>query len=64
MSSDPPAGDTFLAGAGAMGHLVRSIDWRKTPLGPIAEWPQSLRTTMSICLNSRFPIAVYCGPST
>ena len=29
---------------------------------PIADWPQSLRTTMSICLNSRFPIAVYWGP--
>jgi len=44
-----------------MGVLVRSIDWRKTLLGPIVEWPQSLRTTMSICLNSRFPIAVYWG---
>lgn len=45
-----------------MGALVRSIDWKTTPLGALAEWPQSLRTTMSICLNSRFPIAVYWGP--
>jgi PAS domain S-box-containing protein len=59
---DRPADDTFLAGAGAMGVLVRSVDWRHTPLGPITGWPQSLRTTMSICLNSRFPIAVYWGP--
>ena len=56
------ANDSFLAGAGDMGVLVRSIDWRTTPLGPISDWPQSLRTTMSICLNSRFPIAVYWGP--
>ena len=57
-----PTEETFLAGAGEMGALVRAIDWRATPLGPIAGWPQSLRTTMSICLNSRFPIAVYWGP--
>ena len=57
-----PADDTFLTGAGDIGLLVRSIDWRATPLGPISAWPQSLRTTMSICLNSRFPIAVYWGP--
>jgi PAS domain S-box-containing protein len=62
-TSDDRAGDdTFLAGAGEMGTLVRSTDWRATPFGPPADWPQSLRTTMSICLNSRFPIAVYWGP--
>ncbi len=61
-SGDRRADDTFLAGAGDMGLLVRSIDWKKTPLGPISDWPQSLRTAMSICLNSRFPIALYWGP--
>jgi PAS domain S-box-containing protein len=63
LQSRPSDGaDRFLAGAGEMGVLVRSIDWRATPFGAIADWPQSLRTTMSICLNSRFPIAVYWGP--
>jgi hypothetical protein len=52
----------FLTGAGEMGALVRSIDWSNTPVGGIANWPQSLRTTMSICLNLKFPIAVYWGP--
>jgi PAS domain S-box-containing protein len=61
-TSPPVEDDRFLAGAGEMGVLVRSIDWRATPLGSIGQWPQSLRTTMSICLNSRFPIAVYWGP--
>lgn len=60
--SPAPADDAFLAGAGEMGVLVRSIDWRSMPLGPLGAWPQRLRTTMSICLNSRFPIAVYWGP--
>jgi signal transduction histidine kinase/FixJ family two-component response regulator len=61
LSMDEPT-FTFLAGAGEIGTLVRSIAWEKTPLGGISEWPQSLRTTMSICLNSKFPIAVYWGP--
>jgi hypothetical protein len=63
----PPSGqrwrdESFLTGAGEMAALVRSIDWLGSPLGAIGTWPQSLRTTMSICLSSRFPIAVYWGP--
>ena len=54
--------NAFLAGAGEIGDLFRRKDWGATPLGDLAVWPQSLRTTMSICLNSRFPIAVYWGP--
>ena len=57
-----PSEDSFLAGAGEMGELVRSIDWETTPLESLSRWPQSLRTAMSICLNSRFPIAIYWGP--
>jgi len=45
-----------------MGKLVRSKDWTKTPLGPIESWPQSLRTTVSLCLASNFPISLAWGP--
>ena len=51
-----------LAGAGEMGKVVRSMDWTKTPLGPIESWPQSLRTTVSLCLASNFPISLAWGP--
>ena len=51
-----------LAGGGEMGALIRSIDWSKTPLGPAASWPQSLKTALSICLSSRFPILIWWGP--
>lgn len=61
-ASSRPGEDSFLAGAGEMGELVRSIGWETTALESLSRWPQSLRTTMSICLNSRFPIAVYWGP--
>ncbi|RIV18079.1 response regulator [Fibrisoma montanum] len=47
-----------------MGKLIRSMDWSKTPLGPIDEWPQSLRTSVSLCLSSTFPILIAWGPET
>ncbi|HZO15026.1 MAG TPA: ATP-binding protein [Polyangiaceae bacterium] len=53
---------SVLAGGGEMGALMRSMDWSKTALGPVEAWPQSLRTTVSTCLSSRFPILVWWGP--
>ena len=50
-----------LTGDGEVGELMRERDWSSTPLGPVAEWPQSLRTTVSTCLHSRFPILVWWG---
>ena len=41
------------AGGGEMGARMRSFDWAATPLGPVAAWPQGLRTSVSTCLNSR-----------
>src|SRR2546422_5470487 len=58
---DTPPQD-WLAGGGEMGKLVRSMDWSKTPLGPIEAWPQSLRTTVSLVLASNFPISLAWGP--
>ena len=51
-----------LTGGGEMGALMRSLDWSGTLLGPVSTWPQSLRTSVSICLNSRFPILIWWGP--
>jgi PAS domain S-box-containing protein len=51
----------ILAGGGEMGKLIRSMDWSKTPLGPIESWPQSLLTTVSLCLASNFPISLAWG---
>jgi PAS domain S-box-containing protein len=52
----------WLSGGGEMGELIRSMDWSKTPLGPVAGWPQSLRTSVSLCLSSTFPMLVAWGP--
>jgi signal transduction histidine kinase len=52
----------FLAGGGEMGERMRSLDWSRTALGPVEGWPQSLRSAVSICVGSRFPIVLYWGP--
>lgn len=51
----------FLAGGGELGQLIQTVDWSQTSLGPLEQWPQSLRTSVSICLTSRFPIVLYWG---
>jgi hypothetical protein len=61
-TSSNPEPFAFLMGGGEMGSLIRTMDWLKTPLGPVAGWPQSLRTTVSICLASDLPICVIWGP--
>ncbi|WP_205525723.1 ATP-binding protein [Pyxidicoccus trucidator] len=44
-----------------MATLIASLDWSSSPLGPIETWPQSLRTTVSLCLASNFPINIIWG---
>jgi PAS domain S-box-containing protein len=56
-----PLAADWLVGGGEMGARIRAHDWPRTPLGPIEAWPQSLRSALSICLGSRFPIVLYWG---
>jgi signal transduction histidine kinase len=44
-----------------MGARVRAHDWARSPLGPPTQWPQSLRTAVSICLSSPFPTMIVWG---
>lgn len=52
----------LFAGGGEMGARMRACDWASTKLGVVENWPASLRSALSICLGSRFPIAIYWGP--
>ncbi|HTV21462.1 MAG TPA: ATP-binding protein [Polyangiaceae bacterium] len=54
--------EEVLSGGGEMGARMRDMDWSQTPLGPVVAWPPSLRSALSICLGSAFPIAIYWGP--
>lgn len=51
----------FLSGGGKMGELVRTMDWSTTSVGDPAGWPQSLRTSVGICLNSHSPLLIWWG---
>ena len=53
--------DDVLPQRGACADLIRQHDWSATPLGPMSSWPQSLRSALSICIGSAFPIAIYWG---
>ncbi|MES2680955.1 MAG: PAS domain S-box protein [Bacteroidota bacterium] len=52
----------FLSGGGEMGERMRAKDWSETSLGPPDNWPQILLSTLSIILNSRFPMFLFWGP--
>jgi hypothetical protein len=52
----------FLAGGGEMGALTRAFDWSKTSLGHPRTWPQSLRVTVRLVLNSGHPMFIWWGP--
>lgn len=52
----------FLTGGGIMGQQMRDYDWSVSPLGIPQKWPESLRTAVSIMLNSGHPMFMTWGP--
>ena len=60
---DPrPTHTTFLSGGGEMGARMRAFDWATSTMGPPDAWPQSLRTTLTILLNTNHPMFIWWGP--
>src|SRR5690349_3026426 len=53
--------DELFAGGGELGALMRARDWSATPLGPVEGWPQSLRTSVHLILESQYPMMVVWG---
>lgn len=53
--------DALFSGPGEMRARCRAFDWAATPLGPVAEWPQSLRSAVDICLGSAVATYVWWG---
>lgn len=46
-----------------MAERIRAFDWSTTPLGPIDQWPQSLRTLVSLMLGGAQPAYLAWGPA-
>ena len=62
MADQPPNPATTPHSDQGMEARIAAFDWSGTPLGPMDRWPQSLRTALSICLGSRFPMMLWWGP--
>lgn len=56
-----PRDYAFLAGGGDCAALIADLDWGGTPLGPIAGWPQSLKTATALLLRSPVPMVMLWG---
>lgn len=52
----------FPSGGGTMGKAIRDYDWSKTPLGPYASWPLSLKTIVQMMVQQRHAICIVWGP--
>jgi PAS domain S-box-containing protein len=51
----------FPTASGELAALIRQFDWTKTGLGPLAAWPQSLKTVTETLLRSPVPIVLLWG---
>lgn len=57
----PGMGMRFLDGGGDVGAMLRAFDWKAHPFGPPEHWPSVLKLSVSHCLHSSFPTAIYWG---
>ncbi|WP_084582215.1 sensor histidine kinase [Sphingomonas azotifigens] len=48
-------------GGGQLGQLIRDFDWAATAIGPLAQWPQSLKSVTQMLLLSPVPIVLLWG---
>ena len=55
------SGGSFPTAGGETAELIRRFDWSNTSLGPLAAWPQSLKTITDTLLRSPVPIVLLWG---
>ena len=59
--SDPASRPAFLRAPGEMAARIAGFDWSATALGPIAGWPESLKTIVAFLLRSPVPMVLLWG---
>ena len=55
--------ESVLGGGGQMRECMRAFDWSATALGPLEQWPLSLRICVRIILGSGYPMTICWGPN-
>ena len=48
--------ESVFAGGGDMGARMRAFNWPATVLGPLEQWPQSLRAAVRVMLVAGLPV--------
>ncbi len=51
----------FLVSGGELARRIARHDWDSTPIGPISDWPPSLKHTISLMLPSPVPMVLLWG---
>jgi signal transduction histidine kinase len=57
-----PISDTLFVGTSELAALMRRTDWAATSMGPIEQWPQSVRAIVRMMLTSRYAMWMGWGP--
>ncbi|MGD0893903.1 MAG: sigma 54-interacting transcriptional regulator [Terracidiphilus sp.] len=60
--SDRKLVESLFAGDGEMATRMRELDWSATPLGPVEQWPQALRTCVRLMMGAGYPMTILWGP--
>jgi PAS domain S-box-containing protein len=51
----------FLDGGGECARVIAAFDWSTTSLGPLPEWPRSVKHTVALLLRSPVPMVLLWG---
>lgn len=51
------------SGIPGMGDRIHALDWSRTPVGAMEQWPRSLKATIKTLLGSRYPMILLWGES-
>lgn len=59
---EPTQSSTYpFCNQGEISLLLRQKDWGKSPMGPVESWSAAFKNTLSLVLNSRFPMLFWWG---
>lgn len=51
----------FIFNASEMAHLIKAHDWKSTKIGSPDNWPQELKSTLTLCLDLSSPSVIFWG---